>query len=278
MHRPTEARSADVYLAARGGELFVSLGSADWPDPKGAPTRFVPAGQAHQLSLFGGFTLMVAGRRAMLPMHARRVLAYLSLQKLARPDCDRGQLAERLWPDSSPERSRASLRTALWRIRCSDPEVVAVDCERVSIADDVAVDVHRFRTIAEQILAARTPGDFPVAPAGLPSATDLLPGWDEEWLVLVREQLRMLRLHALEHGAAVLTAHGRHPQAIDLILQVVDEEPLRESAQAVLINTHLELGNVADARRQFDHYVALLWSQLRLRPSPQLVAVLDTTA
>src|SRR3954466_16002209 len=62
-----------------------------WPatdPPRIAPARLPRSGQARQLSLFGGFTLMIADRRATLPMHARRVLAYLSLQKLARSACD----------------------------------------------------------------------------------------------------------------------------------------------------------------------------------------------
>jgi hypothetical protein len=49
----------------------------------------------------GGFAVKVAGKHVNLPLHARRVLAYLSLDKMAAPDCDRGVLADRLGPMSA---------------------------------------------------------------------------------------------------------------------------------------------------------------------------------
>jgi DNA-binding SARP family transcriptional activator len=226
------------------------------------------------VSLFGGFTLTVGGRRTALPMHAKRVLAYLSVQKMARSGCDRSLLAERLWPDTTPARCRASLRTALWRIRCLGPELLIGDTGWIALADDVTVDVHDFRRCAEELLASDSPHQLNAHVYALPSPVDLLPGWDEDWLLLIREQLRLLRLHALEHGAEVLSSHGLHPQAIDLILRVVSEEPLRESAQAVLIKAHLHVGNAAEARRQLDGFAAQLRDQLGIRPSEELEGLL----
>ncbi|MEV6390072.1 AfsR/SARP family transcriptional regulator [Nocardia xishanensis] len=205
--------------------------------------------------------------RVALPMHARRVLAYLSLHKMTEKDCGRQTLAERLWEHAAPERSLASLRTALWLIRRAGPGLLSGDAERVALADHVDVDVHRFRRQAESMLA----GDGGDADLRLLcAAADLLPGWDEDWLLLFREQLRLLRLHTLETVGRRYCEQGHHPQAIDLILRVVAEEPLRESAQAVLIDAHLGAGNAAEARRQFDVFAANLWQELELRPSAQL--------
>jgi DNA-binding SARP family transcriptional activator len=63
---------------------------------------------------------------------------------------------------------------------------------------------------------------------------------------------------------------GLYPQAIDVILCVVDEEPLRESGQAILIKAHLRAGNLADACRQYHRFRANLWDELGLRPSADL--------
>ena len=221
------------------------------------------------VSLLGGFSVRVGGCSVALPKHSRRVLAYLCLDKAAEDDCDRGILAERLWPDSSAERSRASLRTALWRIRRECPAVVHSENDRVMLADDVTVDVHQYRRHAERLLADRS--DCPRERAQLMARNcELLPGWDETWLLLAREQLRQLRLHALETSGRRLADQGRYPEAIDVMLMVVAEEPLRETAQSALIEAHLCEGNVVEGRRQFDTFAALLWTELGMRPSPEL--------
>ncbi|WP_066903338.1 AfsR/SARP family transcriptional regulator [Millisia brevis] len=219
--------------------------------------------------LLGGFGVRVGQRMVVLPKHSRRVLAYLCLDKTAEADCDRGVLAERLWPDSSCERSRACLRTALWRIRRECPDLIRCESDRVMVADDVAIDVHRYRRQAELLLAELE--DRPRERAHLMARSgELLPGWDETWLLLAREQLRQLRLHALERSGRWLAGHGRFPEAIDVMLIVVTEEPLRETAQATLIEAHLREGNVIEARRQFGRFAQLLWSELGLRPSAEL--------
>jgi DNA-binding SARP family transcriptional activator len=232
-------------------------------------------GNPAELSLFGGFALRICGRKISLPMHARRVLAYLSLHKMVEKDCDRQVLAERLWMDSSPDRSRASLRTAIWRIRSAADELLLGDSERVALADSVRVDVHDFRHHAEQLLSDSAVYEPPALPPRLRSPADLLPGWDEDWLLLTREQLRLLRLHALEHTAGRMCERGLYAHAIDVILCVVDEEPLRESAQAILIKSHLCAGNLADACRQYHRFRTHLWDELGLRPSPDLTRLVS---
>jgi DNA-binding SARP family transcriptional activator len=227
-----------------------------------------------ELSLFGGFELTLGGYKVSLPMHARRVLAYLSVNKMVARDCDRQILAERLWADSPPERSRASLRTAIWRIRCIDAELLVGDSERVALTDAVTVDVHEFRRHAEEMLSDEVDWRPPIQIPLLRSPCDLLPGWDEDWLLLTREQLRLLRLHALEHLAKGMCERGFYPQAIDTILRVVVEEPLRESAQAILIRAHVHAGNVAEACRQYHKFKKDLWNQLGLRPSADLSGLL----
>jgi DNA-binding SARP family transcriptional activator len=221
------------------------------------------------VALLGGFSVRVGGHSLVFPKHSRRVLAYLCLDKAAEDDCDRGVLAERLWPDSAVERSRASLRTALWRIRRECPTLVTSDSDRVMLADDVTVDVHQYRRQAERLLADTS--DCPRERAHLMARNcDLLPGWDETWLMLAREQLRQLRLHALETSGRRLADHGRYQEAIDVMLMVVAEEPLRETAQSALIEAHLCEGNMIEARRQFTNFAAMLWDELGLRPSPEL--------
>ncbi|MGD2212836.1 AfsR/SARP family transcriptional regulator [Mycolicibacterium nivoides] len=138
------------------------------------------------------------------------------------------------------------------------------------LADDVTVDVHQYRRRAERLLAGGS--DCPHERAHLLARNcELLPGWDESWLLLAREQLRQLRLHALETSGRRLADQGRYPEAIDVMLLVVAEEPLRETAQGALIEAHLCEGNVVEARRQFERFAELLWTELGVRPSPELL-------
>ena len=233
-------------------------------------------GERATLALLGGFSLRIGGSTVALPLHARRVLAYLSLDKISEPDCSRALLAERLWPDASLERCRASLRTALWRIRSAGPALLSGDSDRISIADSVEVDVHRFRSQAERLLAASAECGRDRAQL-MARTTELLPGWEESWLLLAREQLRQLRLHALEVEAGRLAAGDKYPEAIDVMLAVVAEEPLRESAQTALIEAHLCEGNVFEARRQFDMFAKLLWRELGIRPCAELYGRVGAT-
>lgn len=222
-----------------------------------------------RLRLLGGFSLQVNGTPVALPMHSRRVLAYLSLDHAQNFSCDRGVLAERLWPDAGTERSRASLRTALWRIRRVSEQLVHVEPDSVRLGREVSVDVHLFRHIADQMIGDRDAHSVESARV-VARSTELLPGWDESWLVLAREQLRQTRLHALEASAARLRRARRFPEAIDAMLAVIAEEPLRESAHAALIDAYLSEGNASEAMRQFDTFAAMLWHELGIRPSPAL--------
>jgi DNA-binding SARP family transcriptional activator len=224
--------------------------------------------------LLGGFSLRIGGDIVTLPRHARRVLAFLSLDKVGETDCDRGVLAERLWTDAPVQRARASLRTALWRIRQASPVLVSSVGNRVWLDGNVDVDADRFRAAAEHLLSEQNDDDCSRL---APGSVVLLPGWDEEWLLLAREQLRQLRLHALEATGRRLTQRGRYPAAIHVMLEVVAEEPLRESAQAVLVDAHIGDGNMSEARRQFDLFASILWRELGLHPSPGLLSKVGLT-
>jgi DNA-binding SARP family transcriptional activator len=186
-----------------------------------------------------------------------------------RYSCDRGVLAERLWPDAGTERSRASLRTALWRIRRVSPHLVFVQPDTVRLGPGVRVDVHQFRSLADRMIGDVDEHTAEAARV-IARSTELLPGWDESWLVLAREQLRQARLHALEASAAHLRRQRRFPEAIDAMLDVIAEEPLRESAHAALIDAYFSEGNASEAMRQFDSFAALLWRELGIRPSDAL--------
>jgi DNA-binding SARP family transcriptional activator len=99
---------------------------------------------------------------------------------------------------------------------------------------------------------------------------ELLPGFYDEWLLTERERLRQLRLHALEALCERLTAVGRYSAAIAAGLAAVAGEPLRESAQWILMKAYVAEGNRAEAIRQFERYRNVLRAELSLEPSTEL--------
>jgi DNA-binding SARP family transcriptional activator len=211
---------------------------------------------ARRLSLLGGFELRCTGQDVAVPRSGQRLLALLALQ--ARP-LERLWVAGTLWIDATEERAGASLRSALWRLpQPGGTAMVEASTTHLRLARDVAVDVHE--------LAARAERDDPdLEPSVL--AKDLLPDWYEDWVVLERERLRQLRLHALEALCRRLTQAGRFGAAVQAGLAAVAGEPLRESAHRTLIQAHLAEGNPGEAVRQYHLYRRLLAGELAIEPS-----------
>jgi DNA-binding SARP family transcriptional activator len=230
-----------------------------------------------RLALLGGFSLIVGGRPVSLPIHAQRVLAYLSLVQPGGSAHLRSSLAERLWSEVNTERSHASLRTALWRIRQADKRLVHASRETVTLDEAVEVDVWRSAAQAARLLADH-PDLLPVDADPSTLRGDLLPGWDEDWLLLERERIHHVQIHALEALSRRLCRLGRHVEAIEAAYAAIAAEPLRESAHTALIDVFLAEENVAQARRHFEQYTALLWDELAIQPSAVLTERVSTAS
>jgi DNA-binding SARP family transcriptional activator len=99
---------------------------------------------------------------------------------------------------------------------------------------------------------------------------DLLPDWDEWWVLGERECYRQVRLHALERLAARSSRDGRPDRAVELALRAVDAEPLRESAQYLLIAGYLDEGNRAAAVEQYRRFAKQLEDELAVAPGAAL--------
>jgi DNA-binding SARP family transcriptional activator len=221
--------------------------------------------------LLDGFGLDIGSRAVVLPVHAQRVLAFLALSRLFGTVQRRTALAERLWCGGSHERAQASLRTAIWRIRKADGGLVHADRQHIHLGPRVEVDVERSMSQAGRLLAEDSelaPGD--AATAGL--TADLLPDWEDDWLMVERERIRQVRIQALVALSHRLRTQGRFMPALDAAYTAIAAEPLHESAHAALVDIHLAEGNVSQARRHVDQYARLLWDEMRLRPSHVLVA------
>jgi DNA-binding SARP family transcriptional activator len=217
---------------------------------------------APRISLLDGFRLVREGRDHELPAGGQRVLAQLSLFG----DPTRSQVAGTLWPDVPEDRAQANLRSTLWRLHRTCPELVEASRSRLSLAQEAAVDVVELIGWARRVLA---PNSEVTELDGLPvmQPGELLPGWYEDWVLIEREHVRQLRVHALEVLADRLSCLGRYGAALEAAYAAVRAEPLRESAHRTVIKVHLAEGNTVDAVRQHDSFREMLHGELGTQPS-----------
>jgi DNA-binding SARP family transcriptional activator len=222
------------------------------------------------LQLAGEFEL-VLGARVELPRGTQRLLAFLAI---ARRPVRRDRIGGALWSDTTQARADGNLRSALWRLGRSGRLLVERRSDCLTIADDVVVDAWDLADIAEGVL--EKPHNLPMSSLNRLAATsDLLPSWDEPWLVTERERFRQLRLHALERAAsAFLEAHD-FARAIKMGLAAVEAEPFRESPYRLVIEAHLHEGNANEAVRLYLIYRQLAADELGVDPSPQMEGLME---
>ncbi|MCY4725956.1 hypothetical protein NYO98_06675 [Nocardioides sp. STR2] len=123
----------------------------------------------------------------------QRLLAFLAVRGRVQ---QRAFVAGSLWPDSSDRRASANLRSTLWHARIESPGLVDGDGSTLWLCEGVLTDFDEATAVIRAVLLGE-----PVAPERLASlAGDVLPEWDDEWVVQVRFLHRQLRLLALERA------------------------------------------------------------------------------
>jgi DNA-binding SARP family transcriptional activator len=220
------------------------------------------------LELLGPFEITNAGSRVSLPLGAQRLLAFLALQN---DGAHRAAAAEQLWPDCTPFRAAANLRSALCqgrRVGC----ITAIECvgQRLIIAPTVCVDLHRVWESARHVIERQRPlpNDLDSLVADL--GRGLLPGWFEDWLTLERERWDQMRVYALESLAQQFQAAEQYLPALQAALAAMAVDPMRETSHRIVIEVHLAEGNIASAVKRYQDYRAFLHRELNVAPSPQM--------
>lgn len=207
--------------------------------------------------------LRVCDRDVAIPDGSQRLLVFVALR---RDRVDRRVAAGTLWPTGGDDRAAGNLRSALWRLKRAGLDVVRSDKHNLWTDPSMTIDldvVDRWAT--RLITSSASAADLALGASG-PLVLEMLPGWYDEWIIFERERVRQRQLHGLEALSAALVAAGRTAEGLDVALSVVAAEPLRESAQRVLLAAHVAEGNWVEARRSFLAYSALLKSELGITP------------
>jgi DNA-binding SARP family transcriptional activator len=221
------------------------------------------------LELLDGFRLSCDDLVIDVSSNAQRVLALLGL----RPAMSRTAVAGTLWPDGSDARAGANLRNALWRVNRRFSGLILSGREKIFLSPNVEVDIDRLSAVAS-LIRSGSPSDASVRLGELP-AGELLPAWEDDWLLLERERLRQLQLHALTDVARLCMTSGDHSSAVDAALRALRIDGLRESTLRILVKAHVEAGDYAEALRRFHSYRRQLSTELGVAPSPQMLQILQ---
>ncbi|WP_104191972.1 bacterial transcriptional activator domain-containing protein [Cryobacterium sp. Y82] len=103
---------------------------------------------------------------------------------------------------------------------------------------------------------------------------NLLPGWYEEWVFGQQERLLDHRVDSLEALARSYLVAGSFSRALMAARAAAVVDPLRESAQHLLVRCHLAENNYASAVHVYRSFRAHLGRELGVEPSEHFAKLL----
>jgi len=260
MHRPRGLIGMSTSIASNSLPLS-NASAARHGDGSGAAP-------ALDIWVMSGFQFLHNGVELQLSDTAERLIAVLAVK--GRP-LHRLRLSAMFWPEASEKQALANVRSALWRITGAPHDALDIGPRSLGIAASVQVDLRTSEAFARQVLdRTRVMTEHQLLASAAHLQDDLLAGWYDEWAIQEAERWRQLRMHALEAAARRLSESGHYAAALDTALLAVEADPLRESAHAEVIRTHLAEHNQSEAIRAFDRCCSVLRNELGLEPSDHL--------
>jgi serine/threonine protein kinase/DNA-binding SARP family transcriptional activator len=185
----------------------------------------------------------------------------------------RDELLPLLWPDRSEDRARHSLSQALYGLRQElGSDWLRARGDHLSVSEEVVVDVLSVRDAMDR-------GAFDEAldlyRGPFLAGVHLVGGNEfENWMDRWRDRLRRWHRQARKEAVGAHRAAGRREAALSQAREWVEEEPLDDEAQHILIELLGEAGHRSEALRQYERYTELLASELDVEPLEQTRALL----
>lgn len=232
-------------------------------------------GLVMEFRLLGGIEARVNGEPVDLgPARQRTVLVALLMDVNRTVPTD--QLVYRVWGEDPARRATDTLYSYLSRLRRVLP-APSVDIHRRSggyavVADELSVDVHRFRHLIEE---AHRAADDPVAAAAFRQALAVwrgtpFAGVDTPWFNAARDALNREREAAELDRVDVRLRLGEHTALLAALAERSAAHPLDERLAAQYMLALYRCGRQADALAHYRHIRAVLADELGLDPDRDL--------
>jgi DNA-binding SARP family transcriptional activator len=227
---------------------------------------------------------------------ALALLAYLAVQGGTHT---REKLTALLWPESDPERGRATLRYTLAALRTALGESrepghlqIGRDAVRFEVASNVDVDLLAFEEESRvaQSLARETQGSTGARQRAVGILTNAAQRWRgeflegfslpdapafDEWASVQREREHRQAELVFEQLAQAQSEAGARAEATETGARWVAMSPLNEAAHRQLMQLYLAAGEPAAALRAYTACQAVLKRELGTRPDPQTEALAE---
>jgi DNA-binding SARP family transcriptional activator len=241
-----------------------------------------------KISLFGGVVIERehGHGHVRLPRGAETLFAYLVLERYC--GHARDELAGLFWGSMPDDRARNCLNTALWRIRrVLEPDpgtrgayilTTPSGDVRFNTGSEHWLDVAVFEQALDTLLTVPPEelGDEDVRRLDAAVALytgDVLTGVFSDWALAERERLRARYVDALVYLVRVHRARGELHKALAYGRRVLAVDPIREDAHRELMSVYDELGEPAQAVRQYEQCREILLNELGILPKAETQAL-----
>ena len=213
---------------------------------------------------------------------SEELLSYLLLNQAVQ--LPRERLVEMLWPDQALSNGRASLSTALWRLRsvfnqlgvsADDYLQASRDWVRFLPREPLSFDMSDFEQLLDQAARAGQAADREesLRAAMVLYGGAFCEGIYAEWCLLARERLERRYLRALGQLTVLRMEEGDFDEALSFGRRLLERDPLREEVHRALMLCYLNLGRYAQGVRQFQECARLLQAELQTLPMPETIAL-----
>lgn len=232
-------------------------------------------GDEPRLTLLGGFRLRLVNQNVKVAGVVQRLIAFLALED---DPVERWSVARGLWPSANSHHADASLRSALYKARGYGQPLIRTSMSHLQLVTESRVDVWEMTARSMKILDPESSLSGQDLHTDIFRHGELLPGWNDPWVIRERERLRQLRLHALEKLSERLVEHRRFGDAVHAAYLAIRSDPLRESSHRALMRAHLAEANIGEARRTYQSWRDIARRELRSEPSIEMRRLLDAAA
>jgi len=211
---------------------------------------------------------------------AEELLGYLLVNPGERHP--REKLVATLWPDVPLSNGRASLSTALWRLRnvfnrlgIHSESYLLATREWISFEPDetLQIDLIQFERHLGESERAK---ELNTKVNALKEAANLYQGVFcdgiyAEWCLIERERFERRYLRALGSLMGCLIDAGHFGDAVSVGQDILDRDPLREEVHRALMHCYWKMGERSLAIHQFQLCARMLQSELQVLPMPETI-------
>lgn len=206
----------------------------------------------------------------------------------ARP---RDVIAEAIWPETSQEKSRSNLNSALWRLKKDLnqrklDEFVYVEGDKeylqIKFANGVSTDFDdlclELTRCEHQSLKEGGIDDTQLArlqDAVARYKDEFVPGLDFDWAIAARERFRMRYIQACNILMDAFEKRNDFESTIKYGQKILEQDNLRETMHHRLIETYVKQGLRHQAIRQYQLVKRILNEELGLLPQEQTTALIE---